>query len=345
MKYDWPPYSNRNISRWWASEHDELIVRLIDKWQWDWYWEVAEAIGTMNLNEEITSFLATDNSYNKVMRYAITRAKNLGLDERIREPEWKVCPLCGEKFIESSLPHPLIKRFGIGGLNFCSPCLKEAVLAPGDHTASKEKVTTYIANLTHVLQQIPYQDFGRGIGDFCHMDFNRRLTALRLLQQKPSIRRVKELFGSWLKALIDSGVLDEDARRTSRGIQCLANDGHVCLSLGEKTVDDYLHANGIWHEKEPAYPEANYRADFAVNGALIEHIGLKGNREYDEKTKKKQQICKAHDIDLILISPEDLAGAEKLRKKLNKLVPVSGHRDETFAKAERKTRHQQGDMF
>jgi hypothetical protein len=44
---DWPPYSNRNISKWWTAEHDELLGRLIDRWQWDWYWEVADAVESM----------------------------------------------------------------------------------------------------------------------------------------------------------------------------------------------------------------------------------------------------------------------------------------------------------
>lgn len=342
---DWPPYSSRNISRWWAIEHDELMGRLIDQWQWVWYWEVPDAIEVMTRSAEMASFLATENWPNKIMKYAVTRAKSLGLDARIRRPEWKVCPLCGEKFVEDSLPYPFIRRFGIDNLDFCSPCLKEAILASGDDAAPRENVVTYLTDLTQALQQIPHQEFGRGMSDFSGMDFDQKLAVLRALQRKPSIRRVKELFGSLLKALIDSGVLDDDARRMGRGIQCLANDGHVCLSLGEKTVDDYLHANGIGHEKEPAYPEGNYRADFAVKGAFIEYVGLKGNHEYDEKTKRKQRICKDHGIKLILISPEDLTGGERLRKKLKKLVPCPEYPVETFAKAEGEIKKQQEGLF
>lgn len=87
--------------------------------------------------------------------------------------------------------------------------------------------------------------------DFHDMDFSQRLAVLQVLQRKPAIQHVRELFGSWLQALVEARVLDEDARRTSRGIQCIAKDGHVCLSLGEKTIDDFLHARGIAHEKEP----------------------------------------------------------------------------------------------
>jgi len=110
---------------------------------------------------------------------------------------------------------------------------------------------------------------------------------------------VKTLFGSWLKALIEAEVLEDGARRTSRGTQCLAKDGHVCLSLGEKTIDDLLHSHGITHEKEYPYPERDFRADFLVDGVFIEYFGLTGDPDYDAKTRLKQRICKKHEIKLI----------------------------------------------
>jgi hypothetical protein len=39
--------------------------------------------------------------------------------------------------------------------------------------------------------------------------------------------------------LIDAGVLSNGARKTARGTQSVAEDGHICLSLAEKTTDDY----------------------------------------------------------------------------------------------------------
>ena len=318
---DWPPYSNRNISKWWTAEHDELLGRLIDRWQWHWYWEVADAVESMTPRDAIASFLTTGAWYNKVMKYAITRAKSLGLDEGIRKPQWKVCPLCQERFVEDSLPHPLVQRFGIDNLDFCAPCLRDTVLRAGDDAALREEVVTYLRDLTEVLQQIPHQGFGEGLDDFRGMDFNQRLAVLRVLRRKPTVRRVKEVFGSWLQALIESEILNDDARRASRGIQCLAKDGHVCLSLGEKTIDDYLHTHGIFHEKEPAYPEGNYRADFAVKGVFIEYFGLQGNPEYEQRTKEKQRICKKHCVDLVSIFPKDLVNVATLESKLQQVLP------------------------
>ena len=97
----------------------------------------------------------------------------------------------------------------------------------------------------------------------------------------------------------------------------------MCLSLGEKTIDDYLSTRGILHEKEPTYPEGNYRADFAVKGVFIEHFGLEGNPEYDKRTEEKQRICRKHAVGLISISPKDLVSVAKLENKLQQVLPGS----------------------
>jgi hypothetical protein len=322
-----------NFSRWWTSEHDVLIERLIDKWQWHWYIALTEAAVSLTppfRKDTIALFQEDDKRnvgvwYNNITKFAIGRAADLDLTSRIRMPQWKICPLCGKKFVEDSLGYPLTKRLGMDHLDFCAPCLKKIVYqGTGNNSASREQVIQHLRDLTEVLEQIPHQEFGEIIGDFDDMDSDQRLAVLQVLQRKPSIRRVKELFGSWLQALIEAGVLEEDARRTSRGTQCVAKDGHVCLSLGEKTIDDALHIHGIAHEKEPKYPEGNFRADFAVGSVMIEYFGLQGDPDYDAKTKEKQEICRKHGVVLISIFPSDLVNVGKLKMKLgiNRLGPT-----------------------
>jgi hypothetical protein len=143
------------------------------------------------------------------------------------------------------------------------------------------------------------------------------------LRKKPSVRRVKELFGSWFKALIDAELLENDARRLSLGTQCLARDGHTCFSLGEKTIDDVLHGLGIPHEREPAYPVGNFRADFLVNGVFIEYFGLAGDPKYDARSKEKRKLCEAHGIKLIAILPKDLVSSKKLESMLLTILGVT----------------------
>ncbi len=316
---------NSHILKWWTPAHDQLIVEQIEKAQWLWYWGITDEITKITSPEIIETWKQEDPLcskyawYNILMYFAAARAQNLRLTKKIRKPEWKSCPLCNQKFVEDSLPAPLVERLGIDDLDFCAPCLREA-LFEGSDSRSKEEVLNYLRDIADMLQRVPNQNFGEGVKDLKNLDFQERFAVLQILKRKPTTGRVKELFGSWLNALIQAGILEGGARRTSRGTQCLAKDGHVCLSLGEKTIDDFLYGCNIAHQKEPHYPEGNFRADFSVAGIFIEYFGLTGDSEYDARTKLKQRICKKHSIQLISIYPSDLVDFEKLERKLSRVL-------------------------
>lgn len=314
---------NPHILKWWTPAHDQLIANQIEKDQWIWYWGITDEIVAATPPETMQAWQQTDPlcskyAWNNILLYfAASRAEVLGLTKRIRKPKRKTCPLCNKRFVEDSLPVPLVRRLGIDHLDFCAPCLKDTVLqGSGSESLTKEQVLTYLQDLSNVLQRVPNQNYGEGIEDLHGLDFQERLAVLQLLKRKPTVRRIKEVFGSWLNALVEAGVLEDGTRRTSRGTQCIARDGHVCLSLGEKTIDDFLYSHGIPHEKEPRYPEGNFKGDFSVSGIFIEYFGLKGNPDYDAKTKLKQRICKKHGIELISIYPSDLVTLKKLERKL-----------------------------
>jgi hypothetical protein len=321
-----PSYAkNPLILGWWTPSHDELLRAQIQQEQWAWYWGITDQIVDITPPEVIETWKATDPLcsnyawYNVVMYFAASRAEQLGFTETIRPPQSKTCPLCNHTFVENSLPQPLVKRLGIDQLDFCAPCLKDTVLQQtGNSSLPREQVLTYLRDLTEVLQRVPSQGFGEGMDDLRDLSTQERLALLRLLQRKPSVRRVKDLFGSWFEALVKAGVLEDDARRMTRGTQCLAKDGHVCFSLGEKTVDDTLYALRVPHQKEVPYPEGNLRADFAAEGVFVEYFGLAGDADYDSKTQLKQSICKKHRIRLVSIYPADLASPTKLNSKLKK---------------------------
>ena len=314
---------NEHILNWWNVEHDNLIKKLIVEKQWSWFWCATDEIINITPAEVINNWRSSDPLcnryawYNILMYFAIARAQKLDLLKYIREPQWKNCPLCKNDFIEISLPQPLIERLGINQIDFCSPCLRDAVLWSGDETLPKQEIITYLANLANAINKIPHQNYGNGINDLEGYTTEERLRILKLLLNKPSVIRVKKEFKSWLEALIVAGVLEDGTRRTSRGTQCIAKDGHVCYSLAEKTIDDYMFIRNIKHEKEPHYPEGNLRADFLVNDIFIEYFGLRGDLKYDEKTKLKKEICARHCIQLISIFNEDLVSSHKLDKKLS----------------------------
>jgi hypothetical protein len=310
------PWENPYILKWWTPAHDELLAELIAREQWHWYWQINDGIRAITPQETLEAWRAED-SLGRLQDFAVSRAAKLGLTKAIRVPKWKTCPLCGQAFVENSLPVPLARRLGYDHLDFCSPCLSHALWG-GRDDASRQEVLEYLRQVSEVLLQVPAQDFTEKPYFLTDLDPPERLPVLRAIMRKPTVGRVKELFGSWLVALVKAGVLENGTRRTTRGTHCIARDGHVCLSLGEKTIDDMLYAHGIPHEKEPRYPEGNYRADFKAEGVFIEYFGLTGDADYDAKTKVKQQLCEKHGIALISIYPEDLISAKRLEEKILK---------------------------
>jgi len=317
---------NPHIIKWWTAEHDNLIKQEIDQWAWSWGWNIAFLIEKITPRETLDAWRDTDPLckqyawYNILMYFALSRARQLGLTKKIRKPKWKQCPLCNQKFIESSLPVPLVERLGADQLDFCAPCLRDSLLWEGDQNKNEKEILEYLNNLAEVLGKVPGQGYGGGIEDLLGYDYEQRLAIIRVLKTKPTVKRVKDEFGSWLNALIQAGVLEDGTRPTARGTQTIALDGDVCLSLGEKTIDDYLFQHGIPHEKEPYYPDKSHRADFLVGETFVEYFGLAGDPEYDKKTKMKKKICKDHGILLISIYPADLVSPKKLENKLSPLM-------------------------
>lgn len=318
---------NQYILKWWTSVHDELLATQISRWQWVWYWRIADEIVSITSSNTIESWKKVDPAclkyawYNILMYFAMARAEQLGLTPAIRHPEKKICNLCMKVFVEDSLPMPLIERLSIDGLDFCAPCLKDTILqGSGNDSLPEGAIVKYLQDLANLIERVPSQNFGEGIGDLQDIQITERLALLKLFQGKPTVKRVKLVFGSWLNALIQAGILEDSTRKTSRGIQSIAKDGHICLSLGEKTIDDFLSSRGIQHEKEPRYPEGNYRADFKVGDSFIEYFGLAGNPEYDIKTKAKIRLCRKHEIKLIALYPQDLISQKKLESKLSTIL-------------------------
>jgi hypothetical protein len=170
--------------------------------------------------------------------------------------------------------------------------------------------------LAKIINKVPSQNYVNEISDLSEYELTDRILLLKHLQNKPTLTRVKKTFGSWFHALIEAEILEDGTRKNSRGIQCLAKDGHICLSLGEKTIDDLLFELGINHSKEPHYPEGNFRGDFLVGDVIIEYFGLIGNPEYDRKIDLKRKLAKKYSINIIEIFPKDIINTKKLINKM-----------------------------
>ena len=81
-----------------------------------------------------------------------------------------------------------------------------------------------------------------------------QVEAVKYFLEMPLYKIYVREFGSWFKALIQAGVLDDATQRLFFGTRCLANDGHECASIAEKTIDDWMTNLKISHQKEPLYP-------------------------------------------------------------------------------------------
>ncbi len=140
----------------------------------------------------------------------------------------------------------------------------------------------------------------------------------RELGRIPSKREVKDLsdkcahlFGSWNKAIVAAGFTPNRSHddRMYKRARAVANDGHVCDSVSELIIDNWLTKNNIAHTRSVRYPSSNHTADWAIAGdsVFIEYFGLANESpRYDRAVREKLRLCKKHGIKLIKILPSNL---------------------------------------
>jgi hypothetical protein len=136
--------------------------------------------------------------YNVLDTFAAARAKKLGI--RPRPPRQIRCASCSGKFFEAHMPYAYILRLGADGLDVCETCMRQA-LSDGSPTATAEAVTAVLQTLSTALQRPPRTSDLNGRLDFKGLPRDRRPAAVQALRVKPTVPRVKELFGSWDTAL------------------------------------------------------------------------------------------------------------------------------------------------
>ncbi|CAM5263214.1 Recombinase RecB OS=Streptomyces aurantiogriseus OX=66870 GN=GCM10010251_82040 PE=4 SV=1 [Streptomyces aurantiogriseus] len=117
---------------------------------------------------------------------------------------------------------------------------------------------------------------------------------------------------TWTEWLGYAGLLANGVR-TSMGTATTATDGHLCRSLFERHVDDFLHHWGVAHEPEPAYPRhpelntTGLRADWRLaDGTFVEALGLMTKEAYAAKVTRKRELARHHGLRLVTVTAEDL---------------------------------------
>ena len=128
----------------------------------------------------------------------------------------------------------------------------------------------------------------------------------------PDYVTYRDYFGTWNNAIKAAGYEpNEQWFAPKNSLKDLrAKDGHLCKSISEIIIDDWLFENDTPHTREQPYPEGRYRCDFVINNVFIEFFGLADTFNispyYNEIIKRKKEMCKKHNIQLIELYEKDL---------------------------------------
>jgi hypothetical protein len=86
-------------------------------------------------------------------------------------------------------------------------------------------------------------------------------------------------------------------------------DGHKVHSADERVIDDWLHANGIPHQREPKLK--GMRPDWRVGNVFVEYWGLAGQQGYEARREQKLALYKKRRYKLVELFPEDMTNLER----------------------------------
>lgn len=219
------------------------------------------------------------------------------------------CRICGRNYIwvkkdvRYSFEVPLLPS---RHTEICPHCIQKAVFGGPEEVKESSHLRCF-KQISDLIGAVPNRS-GFVYDQIESLEVAIEVT--RLMFTIPSFERLEKHCGSWFKLLVASGVLPEGTRKTHFGTMVLAKDGHECLSLAEKTIDDLLHEHHIAHEKEPHYPGSDYRADWkiAIRGVdvLIELFGLDGQPSYMKRMRTKLAYAESVKMAVIAFDRNDL---------------------------------------
>jgi len=136
--------------------------------------------------------------------------------------------------------------------------------------------------------------------------------AMKVSSLLPWTGTIKQMFGSWSHFLNEAGLLSQKQKGRG-GHKSIASDGHLCLSMGERAICEFLTKKGIAHSKEPMYPfdetlnpNGLLRGDFYVEGVIIEFAGMMSNSDYASKMKNKSKLAEKKKIPWLKLETADL---------------------------------------
>lgn len=314
-----------------TSQFEEIVGK---KKYWEWY-------NKLKKKQNIYCGLGPQAYMNgfiefKVHQFTTQPTLHTSLEQIPKHPEIKnKCILCNQtinlkEFDDYSFRYAVfnLKIKSIDDFCICKSCITKFSDKYKIKTSDKKESLKLLKRIYELYGRIPSsEDFN--LSDVRELPKEKRKEFFRILLKIPYLHFYKENFGSWFESLIQSGILKEGVRRLSRGTMCKANDGHICLSLAEMDIDNWLFLNNIKHEKEPKYPKDNdlnpkgwLRADWKIGSCYVEFFGLKGTQDYDIKIELKKDLCNKKELKLIEIYRKDLKNLSSKFKSIKKRLKI-----------------------
>jgi hypothetical protein len=320
------------IQKYWDGNCDALLTKVVNENPSSFpvgqlvteimsYWDKSGVLGKYKKETRSSSFEKHWHwLLNSYASYLLGQEKRYKLSSTER-----ICNGCGSRFKEWSIPLNFALKVN-NKIEFCDSCYSYIFnhhFMANTTKASKipeKDMLNYLFKLSKTLGVIPTRKYMESI-ELPAEPIEKQIETGKILLKMPAYEIYIYKFGNWLRCLSLAGVLDNGHRKTSRGIQCLANDGHLCLSLGEKAIDDWLSNHNIPHEKESFYPfdeklnpNKLSRTDWKIGNIFIEYAGLMDDSEYASKMKKKKQLADKSGLHLIIIEPADLFSLDEKLK-------------------------------
>lgn len=229
----------------------------------------------------------------------------------------QVCVICNDSFWPNLLDSNAIMNIGLP--RYCSPCIKVMRRDVWDRAAPIAEKHHFVGALQEMFECtgiVPDQGVKKtAIAGLT--DDERDLWA-RLLMSLPGPSSAKAMFGSWAGYLHEAGLLEQKGRKGQGGYVSVAACGHVALSLGERTVCEWLFAHDIDHEKEPHYPNhvlnpnGRLRCDWLINDCWVELAGRMSDPKYASTMANKQKIAADLGLRLLVLLPAELRNLDAL---------------------------------
>ena len=203
-----------------------------------------------------------------------------------RKAQLKTCIKCGRHF-----------KKGNGNLKYCSiKCRREA------RSYTSEQLIDIIKQFTQKFERVPARREMEGIVKSCI-----------------------KIFGSWNNAIQAAGFIPNRSHdnRMYKRVSTKAIDGHLCDSVSELLIDNWLYKNNILHERDVYYPKTHHKADWAVSiknknkKIFVEYFGSANDSpRYDRAIKEKKKLCHKNKISLVPIYRQNLYPKEFLEDNL-----------------------------